>query len=65
VGGRPLSDNTERVLALWHDKKLDTSIIAERVGIRVVRVNQILWEAKRRGDPRAGRKSRAVPLATP
>jgi hypothetical protein len=53
------------VLALWHDKRLTKPIIAERVGIRVVRVNQIIWDAKQRGDPRAQPKPRMVPLATP
>jgi hypothetical protein len=52
--GKPISHKTDRVLDLWHKhKSLPTSAIAERLGIRIVRVSQIITAARKRGDPRA------------
>jgi hypothetical protein len=42
------------VLDLWHKhKSLPSSAIAERLGLRTVRVSQIVHAARKRGDPRA------------
>jgi hypothetical protein len=54
VPGKPLSNKSLRVLDLWHKhKSLPSSAIAERLGLSTVRVSQIIYAARKRGDPRA------------
>jgi hypothetical protein len=54
VLGKPLSNKSQRVLDLWaRHKTLPASAIAERLGLRTVRVSQIVHAARKRGDLRA------------
>jgi hypothetical protein len=51
---KPLSNKSQRVLDLWAGcKALPASAIAERLGLHIVHVSQIIHAARKRCDPRA------------